>query len=549
MRMRFFLASLVDLCALISITLAFPGYGGAPTVQLDSGTFLGTAFNGTNEFLGIPYAQPPVGDLRFRRPQALGPYTGTYHASLFGSPCPQQTSPPATFPSGFPNATLQYLQSLSAISPIPDSEDCLTINVIAPANIGPDAKLPVVVWMYGGGFERGSADVLNGSAIVARSVDLNEPVIYVSMNYRVSLFGFLASQEVKDAGVGNLGLRDQRLALEWVQKYICAFGGDPTKVLIWGESAGAISAALHMVTNNGNPEGLFRGAFMQSGSPPSTGDITLGQPFYDDLVNSTGCSGSSDTLSCLRTVPYATLKAAMDATPSFLGFRSLSLVWKPRVDGDFICDNPVNLVLQGQVADIPFITGDCDDEGTAFSLSPANLTTTEELGAYLTAFYFQNPSSDEIDNLLALYPQNDTLGSPFDTGDKNALAPQFKRMAALLGDKEFQSVRRFFLSQRSGSQKTYSYLSKRLKSLPFIGAAHGSDLLFTYGPGELMDYLIHFATNLDPNGGSSPWWPQYTTVSPDLMTFLPTAGTNITQDTYRAEGIQFVTELSRSRPV
>jgi acetylcholinesterase len=171
--------------------------------------------------------------------------------------------------------------------------------------------------------------------------------------------------------------------------------------------------------------------------------------------------------------------------------------------------------------------------------------------------------------LLELYPQNVTQGSPFDTGDQNALTPQFKRISAILGDLVFQAPRRFFLRQRSGKQKTWSYrashlnivilsplvltprlsriVSKRLKNLPVLGSAHGSDLRYTYGPGELLDYLIHFATHLDPNGGSSPQWPAYTPASPQLMTLLPITGTNITQDTYRVEEIDYVTKLSLSQ--
>lgn len=196
---------------------------------------------------------------------------------------------------------------------------------------------------------------------------------------RSPAFGFLASQEVKDAGVGNLGLQDrkklsivlstsgssseflniscytsEREALRWVQKYIGAFGGDPTKVTMfvqllpyhqprfhtciqiltifcftpcslpsysWGESAGAISVALHMLTNGGDTEGLFRGAFMESGSPIPVGDITGGQPYYDDLVERTGCSGSSDTLECLRGVEYQTLLDAVNQSPSIFSYQ------------------------------------------------------------------------------------------------------------------------------------------------------------------------------------------------------------------------------------
>ncbi|KAH9970732.1 carotenoid ester lipase precursor [Lactifluus volemus] len=541
-------SSLLALCAVMPLVLANLEVA-SPTVTLDSGSFIGTTSNGINSFLGIPFAQPPVGDLRFRLPQGLGPYTGIYNASTFGHSCPQQALPPFNL-TALPKEAADFIQNVNFSGTITtDSEDCLTLNVVAPAVAEPGANLPVVAWIYGGGFEVGSTGIYNATEIVLRSIELGEPIIYVSMNYRVSAFGFLASQEVKDAGVGNLGLHDQRMALGWIQKYICAFGGDPTKVTIWGQSAGAISVALHMVVNDGNSDGLFRAAFMQSGSPLSTGDITLGQPFYDFLVNSTGCSGSSDTLSCLRTVPYVTLKAAMDNTPSFFDYQSLALTWQPRVDGVFLTHSPQKLVLDGKVADIPFITGGCDDEGTLFSLSSLNITTSAELHDYSSTIILPLASSEEVDKLLELYPQNVTQGSPFGTGEQNAITPQFKRIAAILGDIAFQAPRRSFLQQRSGKQKTYSYLSKRLKDLPVFGSLHGSDVPYTYGPGELMDYLIHFVTNLDPNGGSSPLWPQYTPECPDLMTFLPTSGTNITKDTYRAEGIQFITELTRSHLV
>ncbi|KAA1472212.1 carotenoid ester lipase precursor [Dentipellis sp. KUC8613] len=520
-----------------------------PTVQLDNGTFIGQASGKVNKFLGIPFAQPPTGDLRFRLPKPNDPYSGTQTVTAFGPSCPQQdiTIP---IPPGLAQDAVDFLVNTVYGLIFPDSEDCLTINVVAPATAKPGDKLPVVTWIFGGGFELGGTSTYDGASIVQKSIDLGEPVVYVSMNYRVSAFGFLASDEVKQAGVGNLGLQDQREALRWIQKYISSFGGDPTKVTIWGESAGAISVALHLLTNGGNTEGLFRAAFMESGSPIPVGDISHGQPYYNDLVQRTGCTGSSDTLECLRQVPYSKLKAAVDKSPSIFAYQSLALAWLPRADGVFLKDTPQNLVQQGSVANVPFITGDCDDEGTLFSLSTLNVTTEQQVHDYLKQIYFPQGSDAELAAILKAYPSDLTQGSPFNTGILDALSPQYKRLAALQGDAVFQAPRRFFLQQRSGKQNTWSFLSKRLKALPFLGSVHASDILNVYGGGDMADYLVRFAANLDPNGNTGINWPKYTTESPNLLTFLDgSTPLTITQDTYRSDGFNALTKLSLEHPI
>ncbi|KDQ62130.1 hypothetical protein JAAARDRAFT_203342 [Jaapia argillacea MUCL 33604] len=519
-----------------------------PTVTLDNATFIGVSAGTVSKFLGIPFAQPPVGNLRFQLPQSLPAYNGTYSAIAFGPSCPQQAIN-LPLPSGLAaNATDFIVNSIyNAVTPA--SEDCLTLNVVVPASTTPSSKLPVVVWIFGGGFELGGTSIYDGGVIVQRSIDLGEPVIYVSMNYRVSAFGFLASQEVKSAGVGNIGLQDQRLALRWVQQYIGNFGGDSTKVTIWGESAGAISVALQMLTNGGNAEGLFRAAFMESGSPIPVGDISHGQPYYDALVSETGCSGASDTLQCLRQVPYAQLMAAVDQSPGIFSYQSLVLAWVPRVDGVFLTDTPQNLVLQGSVANVSIVSGDCDDEGTLFSLSTLNVTTDAQIQQYLNTIYMPLASSTEIETLLTYYPADITQGSPFDTGILNALTPEFKRLAAIQGDLVFQAPRRFFLQQRSGLQPIWSFLNKRLKSLPALGSAHATDILNVYAGGDMTSYLVEFVNNLNPNGVGINW-PAYTTASPQLLTFLDRLiPLVITQDTYRAQGISYLTTLSLKYPL
>ncbi|KAA1472208.1 alpha/beta-hydrolase [Dentipellis sp. KUC8613] len=522
----------------------------APVVKLDNGTFTGRTSDNVNEFLGIPFALPPIGDLRFRLPVPHAPYTGTYNATAYGFACPQQDSN-TSFPA-LPPATMAALGGIDLGLTTPENEDCLTVNVIAPANASSKGPLPVLVYIYGGAFEIGAtaAHAFNGSVLVNSSIALGEPIVFVSMNYRLNAFGFLASQEVKDAGVGNLGLQDQREALRWVQKYIHAFGGDPSRVTIYGISAGSISVALQMMTNGGNTEGLFHAGFMESGTAIPVGDISHGQHYYDALVNGTGCSGSQDTLECLRHVPYDQLKPLVDQTPSYASYLSANLVWLPRVDGVFLKDTPTNLVSQGSVAAIPMINGDADDEGTFFCLFSTNITTDEETRDYLQQNYFPSATEDEINQLLESYPSDPAQGSPFDTGDANAFTPQFKRLSAFTGDFTFQAQRRSFLQQRSGKQPIWSYLSKRNKQIPVLGSFHTSEVGSIWGPGDMTGYFIRFVAHGDPNGGTDLHWPDYTAASPQLLTLWdgPVAF-NVTQDTYRASAFQYLDYLSSKYPL
>ncbi|KAJ7599915.1 carotenoid ester lipase precursor [Mycena floridula] len=539
----------------------------SPTVGLDNGIFTGVNSDKVDKFMGIPFALPPVGNLRFRLPQQISTYKGSFNATAYGPACPQQKIKVPIL-MGIPQEIVDYIVNFFHGVKFPDSEDCLTINIIKPASATSASRLPVVVWIYGGtywkfnvlalelivlqgGFQNGSPSSYDGGVIVRRSIELGQPVIYVSMDYRATGFGFMASKEVKAAGIGNLGLQDQREAFRWIQKYIGNFGGDPTKVTIWGESAGAISVALHMLTNDGGTEGLFRAAFMQSGSPFAGGDINNGQPYYDAVVSETGCSGASDTLECLRTVPYKTLKAAIDKSPGLFSYQSLRLAWAPRVDGIFLKNIPQSLVHAGLVANIPFVSGDCDDEGTYFSFSSLNVTTEKELRTYINTTLFPPgfPDSD-LNQLLTLYPADITQGSPYNTSILNTLTPQFKRIASLQGDAVFQGPRRVFMQTLASRQNVWGFLSKRHKLTPFLGSAHGTDIPNIYGGGELTDYLIRFVNNMDPNGPGSQRWPQYTMESPSLLTFHDGLhAVSISDDTYRAEPVKFLYSLIMNNTV
>ncbi|KAG8978775.1 hypothetical protein FRB90_008352, partial [Tulasnella sp. 427] len=199
------------------------------TIQLDQGQFVGSTDGVVNRFLGIPFALPPVGDRRFRQPEALSAYSGKYDAHSFGVSCPQN------FPINLPGNSFITSAAQAILDQVwgvigADSEDCLTLNVITPAGVKNTTGLPVVVFIPGGGFQIGESFIYDGTLVVSRSIKLGTPVIWLSVNYRVNMFGFPVGKAAKDAGVGNLGLLDQRLALKWVQKYISTFGGDPTKV-------------------------------------------------------------------------------------------------------------------------------------------------------------------------------------------------------------------------------------------------------------------------------------------------------------------------------
>ncbi|KAI0039748.1 sterol esterase [Auriscalpium vulgare] len=532
---------------------------GQPIVSLGYGTFQGNTTGGVTEFLGIPYAKPPLGLLRFAPPQAPVKTSGVRQATTFGAACPQQLS---VIPNVLP------FQISAGPGPASVSEDCLFINVVVPANISSTTKLPVLFWIYGGGFGTGDGSANPGDAIVQRSITLGEPIIYVSSNYRVNAFGFLASKEAKAAGSTNSGILDQRFAMQWVQSHISAFGGDPSKVTIWGESAGALSVGLHLVIDHGNPGGLFRGAIMESGGPYTLRDVSAAQPYYDQLVEETGCSKSKDTLTCLREAPYNTLLAAINNTPSVFNFTSLNLAWQPRIDGSLFTENPQKSVALGQYARVPLLAGDCDDEGTVFSLSSVNITTNAEFLGYLKSNYYPTASPSEMAVIGQVYPDDPTQGAPFLTGDENELTPQFKRISAFQGDYIFQGPRRFLYQFASRTQPTWGYLFKRFKATPFLGSFHGSDISEFYttpgvtDPGSPPDFigtdaLVNFVTSLDPNAKrnlpanisylSTVTWAQYGSnpFAPPLLTFNdPEPTFNFTTDTYRQAAMAAITALS-----
>jgi para-nitrobenzyl esterase len=317
---------LVLLAALVPVT----GVRAASSpVMVTGGAVEGIVEGNVIHYWGIPFAAPPVGDLRWRPPQPVTPWTDTLVADKFGHDCMQNPMPGGFWPHREP----------------PPSEDCLYLNIWAPAAETSMAKLPVMVWIYGGGFQIGSSatSLFDGTHFAERGVML------VSFNYRVNKFGFFAhpalTKENPDAPLGNYAVLDQIAALKWVRQNIAKFGGDSENVTIFGESAGAMSVQYLMASPLA--KGLFDKAISESGF----GRFHL-QSFAEAegkgeaAAQSWGVAG--DDVAALRAVPAATVLG--DTTMSRNGF------W-PMIDGKIIPDQTINSFESGKVAHVPFVVG------------------------------------------------------------------------------------------------------------------------------------------------------------------------------------------------
>lgn len=240
-----FAAPVLDERAAATVSISYP-----------EATIIGTSSGVIDTFNGIPFAQPPVDSLRLKPPQAITSSLGTINAVDIAAGCPQLIF--SVNEADFPSNILGTLLNLPLFQTVLNTkEDCLTLNILRPAGTTDASKLPVILWIFGGGFELGSTSMYDGTSLVAESILTGKPVVFVEINYRVAGFGFLGGKEILADGAANLGLLDQRLALQWVADNIAAFGGDEdkvshhicgsqdmlkcVKVTLWGESAGAIS--------------------------------------------------------------------------------------------------------------------------------------------------------------------------------------------------------------------------------------------------------------------------------------------------------------------
>ena len=315
------------------------------TVQTDRGPVVGRQAD-VNTFLGLPYAAPPVGNLRWKPPQPVVPWTVARGATQFGGECLQSVLALFALPGETPGA-------------VKGQEDCLYLNVYTPATAGPQSRLPVMVWIHGGAYTAGSSNGYDG-----RELARKDGVVVVTLNYRLGALGWLALPALSAEGggsSGNYGLLDQQAALGWVKRNITAFGGDPAKVTVAGESAGGMSACAHLASPQS--AGLFRGVIIQSGLCTSPGNaVTLGQAETRNAryVSDVGCQVTD--LACLRVVnPVKLLSTKVP------GLRPASaLVWSPVYGAGVLPRQLRDAFGSGQFNRVPVMNGVNHDEGRLF---------------------------------------------------------------------------------------------------------------------------------------------------------------------------------------
>ncbi|KAI9825943.1 MAG: hypothetical protein M1819_000462 [Sarea resinae] len=501
-----------------------------PIATLRNGSYRGLHSEGYRQdfFLGVPFAQPPLGDLRLRVPESLNSsWTTARNATEYGPAC-----------YGYGEDT-----AIGAANYV--SEDCLTLNIVRPAGYA-DSALPVGVWIYGGGFYEGSSldQRYNLSFIVEQSVEIGKPFIAVSINYRLQGWGWLYSDKVVEAGVANLGLRDQRLALHWLQENIGAFGGDPQKVTIWGESALTFAE--------------------------------LAQEAWTNVTEATGCSKAPDKLACLRLVPTEKLNDAFNSTTTEDDY---SLYWGPLIDGDIVARGGNEQLLDGSFVKVPYILGENSDDGTDFS--PFGLNSDAEFFEFYQGYDIDN---ETLTDLLELYPNDalDDIPASFPGEFNQTIGLQFKRSATLIGDIAFKAPRRLAAQEwnKYTDAPLYSY---RFNAIPngvpdYYGVTHWQEVPFMlhnvngygfpnvdppyFGPDPFAnrsESYVQLATLMsrmwssfiydgNPNflNQNAPTWPPYFSESPVNFVFDANVTSHLEPDTYREESIQYLVEKYRN---
>ncbi|MBA55615.1 MAG: carboxylesterase [Pseudomonadales bacterium] len=456
------------------------------TVETSLGTIIGVTDGYGTRFMGIPYAQPPVGNLRWAAPQPITELPQPFAADTAGSSCPQAPSP-----FGEPSI----------------NEDCLYLNVYRPeGNFPPSRKLPVMVWIHGGAFTYGGGALYDPTPLV------KEGVIVVTINYRIGALGFMAHPALTaEAGSsGNYGIMDQQMALNWVQDNIAAFGGDTENVTIFGQSAGGLSSHVHLAAPAS--AGLFDKAIIQSGA------YLLEQPGLAEwqylglgVAAQAGCA-TDQSVDCLRNLSVTDILSNQD--PGALG-------WLPIVDGNVLTQTVKSAITSGEFNQVPVMEGTTADEYTMFTALAFDLDPTK---GPLTNDGYQQAIIDlgfpeEAAPLVALfYPpflyQN--AGAAFSAMGTDFLFACNSRSSLLALSKHVRTYGYEFADDEA------PYTALPPVSFPY-GASHGTEIQFlmnAFDSGELTEeqqalseemitFWTKFAKNGNPNAPGSFYWPQY----------------------------------------
>lgn len=533
------LVALVGIAALLAALGALAGCdgngAGAPpegVVRTAGGLVSGVEAVGVRAYLGIPYAAPPVGDLRWRPPQPVAPWGGVRRCTSYGPACPQ--------PGGLD----------AGVFPVGETaEDCLYLNVWTPAVAPPAApadgveagsetppagvpRLPVMVWVHGGGFATGSGSLPMYSG--ARLARLG--AVVVTVNYRLGVLGFLAHPSLTgEDGLGtsgNYGLLDQVAALEWVRDNIAAFGGDPGNVTVFGESAGGMSVCDLMVSPRA--EGLFARAIVQSGPFDARGagmdavrSLAEAEATGKRLSRLLGCADEPDELAALRAVPARRLvEAAERAAPRIPG----GIGFGPVVDGVVLPGEPAALFADGMVHDVDLLVGANADEANLFLLGMRDRAPAQ-LAAFVRRLY--EPYAAEV---LAHFP-------PAAYGSRTAALSKAVTVMGFLAPARFAAA----AVARAGGDAYLYHFARRPPAAGDLGAFHGLEIPYVFGnpaltldvtsgaDGELsramMRYWVSFARAGDPNGGVAagapedaageplPRWPRYDPATDRCLVF------------------------------
>lgn len=490
---------------LLGLTLVALAAQAAPVSTAD-GPVEGFSKSGVTQFLGIPYAAPPVGALRWMPPQASAKWTTVRKATAFGPTCAQVT-------------TLGPFAG-----PANSNEDCLYLNVFAPAAA---KKLPVLVWIHGGGYIDGESNDYNATRLAQKG-----KLVVVTINYRLNLFGFLAHPALDGEGhaFGNYGILDMQAALRWVAQNIAAFDGDPGNVTLGGQSAGAGAAAANVVSPGA--AGLFHRAIFQSGGYTPFASRALAEERGGKFAEAAGCK-DGDIGKCLRALPAAKVAALAGnaSTPS-------AFAGSPMVDGTVIPLQVIDAVQAGKMNKMPIMMGTTHDEGNFnagiaqyFKKDRAPLTDADYHG-YVTKSVGGNAgpggappafAKGTVDAVLARY-QPEKLGGAqmaWDTAHSDQIACRGNYMAPALA--EHAPVYMYMFDDRTApsyfpAMNGYRSLAYHTSDLPYLfagfhGGPEGVPVTLDAKQQALSDRMIaawgNFARTGNPNGAGDAPWPRW----------------------------------------